>query len=332
MAAASRQQRPASSARRWWLAACCGLLAGLAQAADDAAARQWLDRMAVAVNNLSYEGTLVYRRGNQLEAMRIYHRVDDGVIRERLVSLSGPHREVLRDDQTVRCIFPDRHSVLVDTRITEPWYPIIPAEQAVDPSTRYDFRILDEERIAGMTAVQLHVRPKDGYRYGYRLWLERNTGMLLKSELLGADGRPLEQLMFTDVTIGGTITDSDLTPDVAQDGFVQVEFPRAEPTAPGTVDLARWEVGELPEGFMLSSHRHSEHNGTLEHLVYTDGLASVSVYVEPASKAERPLRGAGQMGPINMFGTERQGFAVTAVGEVPSDTVRVIATSVRRSE
>lgn len=310
------------------------LLAGAqaASAGDAQQVREWLDRMALAVTNLTYQGTLVYLRGDHLEAMRIYHRNVDGRVQERLVSLSGPQREVIRDQESVRCIFPDQQSVLVDSRITEPWFPVIPPDQAANPTGRYAFKVGGVERIAGMDAQLVHIHPRDGLRYGYRLWLERNTGMLLKSALLDATGEPLEQLMFTDIEIGANISESELRPEAVQEGFVEVEFPKSEPASRSTA-ADGWLVADLPAGFMLSGHHHGSRDGrSMEHLVFTDGLASVSVYVEKIGESAVVLNGPSQLGPINMFGLLHEGHAITAVGEVPQATVEKMANSVRQRQ
>lgn len=331
----ARTGRPAGGAILiGWLAT--GLLAGLlaepspARADEVGEARAWLDRMAMAVHHLDYRGSLVYARNDSLEAMRVYHRVRDGVVQERLVSLTGAPREVLRDADAVRCIFPDEQSVLVESRITDPWFPVIPSEQVADPGTRYDFRLGTSERVAGMEAQVLHIVPKDRLRYGYQLWLERNTGMLLKSRLIDETGRPLEQVMFTELVIGALIADADLEPSIRDDGFRLVEFARsADSGAAG--EPGDWTIADLPAGFRLQNHsqRGGQEGEDVSHMVFTDGLASVSVYVEPVAGAIAPPLGATGVGPINMFGARVRGYRVTAVGEVPSATVRLMVQAVR---
>ncbi len=307
------------------------LLASAAAAAAEAEAiGEWLDRMAMAVNNLNYRGTLVYLRGPQIDALRIFHRVDENGRRERLVALNGAHREVLRDNQSVRCIFADSQSIVVDTRIAERLFPTIPADSAALAEGRYQASFDGHERVAELDARIISILPRDGFRYGYRLWLENNTGMLLKSNLLDDRGRPLEQLMFTDIQIGGAIPDRDLTPDLPGDRYVQVEIPRLSESAGSAAEVVQWQVADVPDGFVLSSHRHGGDRQSLEHMVFSDGLASVSVYVEPARDDEPALSGHSRMGAVNMFGRRVQGFAITAVGEVPPSTVRMMATSVQR--
>lgn len=295
--------------------------------------RPWLDRMSLAVNNLNYRGTLVYLRNSRyLEAIRLYHRVEsDGTVSERMISLSGPIREVLRDETGVQALFQDRQSVIVDARVTEPWFPIIPPDQ-VDGGD-YHYSLGPTERIAGYSAQRVNVIPRDGMRYGHRLWLEKNTGMLLKSELLDEKRGAIEVLMFTDLEIGANITDSDLTPELRSEDHVQIAFPtQAEERE--LVGNTAWKFDRLPAGFMLTEHRLMEApgKGRQEHLLYSDGLASVSVYVEPVAEGERFATGARRMGALNMFGIVSNGFAITAVGEVPSSTVEEIARSARRTD
>ncbi len=162
-----------------------------AQAESTQAVKHWLDRMASAVNNLSYRGTLVYMRGDTVDAVQVMHRMDKDGMRERIVSLNGLHREVLRDENGVHCIFPESQSIVVDTRLTDRLFPSIPAEQLADPANRYSFAMGGTERVAGHECQIIEVRPLDKLRYGHRLWLEKSTGMLLKSVLLNTQGSPV---------------------------------------------------------------------------------------------------------------------------------------------
>jgi len=305
--------------------------------ADTPSAQQWLDRMALALDRLTYHGTLVYVRGQHIEAMRIWHRVDENGLQERLISLNGKTREVLRDSGSMRTILPDQKSVLITTRDNEPWYPFIAPEQIADLNGAYQFRLGTTDRVAGFDAQIVHVLPKDRYRYGYRLWLELKSGMLLKSVLLGQKATPLEQVMFTDIHIGRTLSDADLEPDTNLTGYSKKSFDNANvnelpPETSGTQKAEPWKATDLPDGFVLTGHhfRTGSHQ-LIEHLVYSDGLASVSVYVEREGERSSKLRGAGNLGAMNMFGHRILGFTVTVVGEVPSDTVKRIALSIRKA-
>ncbi len=286
---------------------------------------QWLERMASAVSNLTYRGTLVYIREDQVDALKIYHRVNDAGMQERLVSLNGSPREVLRDNDTVRCIFPDIQSVVVDTRIAERLFPTIPSNVSQLSSGSYDFLLEGEDRVAQLDAQVIVISATDKFRYGYRLWLEKNTGMLLKSSLIDVTGRPIEQLLFTDIEIGAVISDRELLPDVTSDDYIEVSLPGLQAVSQ-PVAQNNWKLTQMPAGFQSVANRQAD---TLRHLLFSDGLAAVSVYVEPAGDVSSHPSGYSQIGAMNIFGkTTNNGFAVTAVGEVPRSTLKMIVSSV----
>jgi len=295
--------------------------------AQDDRVQSWLDRMNFAVNNLTYSGTLVFVRGHEIDTLRIWHQAEGQM--ERLVSLSGLQREVWRDPNSVRCIMPEAQQVLVDTRLAEGVFPSFTAEQLA--IHRYSLTLGPVERVAGMAAQVVNIEPEDSYRYGHKLWLDRDSGMLLKSVLVDA-GVPVEQLMFTEIKIGGHIAASDLRPPLAP-GLVEVEIPQSTANQSATDSESEyWAVEDVPDGFALRSHRHSALGSDArgEHLLFSDGMASVSVYVEPKRAGRSGLTGYSRVGAVNMFGTEKSGFNVTAVGEVPSATVKKMAESVDR--
>ncbi|MFK7958554.1 MAG: MucB/RseB C-terminal domain-containing protein [Lysobacterales bacterium] len=286
---------------------------------------EWLDRMASAVSNLTYRGTLVYIRADQVDSMRIYHRVDQSGMRERLVSLNGSPREVLRDNDSVRCIFPDSQSVVVDTRIAERLFPTIPSNLSELSADSYRFSLDGEDRVAQLEAQVIRIAATDKYRYGYRLWLEKNTGMLLKTSLIDARGRAIEQMLFTDIDIAAVIPDRELLPDVSSDGYVEVTLPGLK-AIPASVGKGTWGVKQLPAGFRAVANRQAD---TLNHLLFSDGLATISVYVEPVGDRAGHPSGYSQIGAMNIYGaTTGAGYAVTAVGEVPRNTLKMIVSSV----
>jgi sigma-E factor negative regulatory protein RseB len=305
---------------------CCSQLA----LADSA--RHWLDRMSGALKTLDYDGTFVYQHGGKLDVMRIVHRVDAGGRRERLVSLTGSAREVLRDDRSVTCIMPDNKSVMIgQSRPPQP-FPVVPEDLAMI-SQNYLLEDEGDDRMIGFRARVIAVTPKDQFRYGYRFWIEQDSRMMLRSDLTGEDGTAIEKVMFTALDIGIDIPASDLQPSLTGDGFSwnrQTELNAAQDPAHGQPG---WAVRELPAGFMLTDFRRRrlhEQGGEAEHMVYSDGLATVSVYVEQALPETAPFTGLSTMGAMNAYGAVVEGYQVTVVGEVPVATVRMIATSVRR--
>ncbi len=309
------------------------LLAAAGQAAAQDSARQWLDEMSSALQTLDYDGTFVYLHDGRLDAMRIIHQVSDGGQRERLVSLTGSAREVLRDDKAVTCIKPDNKSVMIGKSRPRPPFPVLPKDLG-NASHYYNIEDVGDDRMAGYNARVIAITPKDEFRYGYRFWIEQNTRMLLKYDLSGPDGVPIEQVMFTRIGIGADIPQSALQPSLTGDGYTwhrQEEVRGSPVTDPGK---SGWQVGELPDGFMLTNFqqkRMREDGETAEHMVFSDGLATVSVYIEKRAHEDASLAGLSSMGAMNAYGLMVEGYQVMVVGEVPPATVRMIAHSLGRA-
>ena len=286
--------------------------------------RETLMRISRAARNLSYDGKFVYQRGTQLDAVRIVHRVDGEKVRERLVSLSGSPREVIRDDNVITCYLPDENSVLVEHRkASAKSFPSLLPEKLPDIESNYVVEFGKPDRIAGRDTQTVIIRPRDNLRYGYRLWADRETGLLLKTDLMDRRGAVLEQFMFTQVEIGSQIADTDLEPEISGNNLVwHREDVR---TGPVVAKKQHWVVNAVPKGFMLTSEiarivpiggRH------VQHLVYSDGLAAVSIFIEKLDKGAEPaVKGASRMGAVHAFGRMVGDHHITVVGEVPAGTV-----------
>ena len=306
-------------------------LAGQVFAGEDA--RAWLDKMSDALKSLDYDGTFVYHHGGMLEAMRIIHRVDDGGQRERLVSLTGSAREVLRDGRIVTCILPDNKSVTVGQGRPPQPFPVVP-ENLGKISRYYQLEDEGDDRMVGYKARVIAVKPKDKFRYGYRFWIENESGMLLKSDLTGVDGTPIEQVMFTSLAVGIDIPAAHLEPSLTGDEYTWYRQSDIGRTPDTPVSESAWVVGRLPNGFMLTNYQRSrmhEQAGDAEHMVFSDGMATVSVYVEKSVTGATAFTGLSSMGAMNAYGALIDGFQVTVVGEVPPATVEMMATSVTRT-
>jgi sigma-E factor negative regulatory protein RseB len=157
---------------------------GLAFAGDSSQAREWLERMTTAMSQMSYQGTFVYVRDEKVETMRITHLTDDNGVRERIYSVSGPHREVIRDRKGVRCVLEDSASVVEDQVVSSSYFPELPLSIIDGEASGYRLETGGEARIAGHIARRVSISPEDNFRYGYDLWLEEQTGLLLKWILL----------------------------------------------------------------------------------------------------------------------------------------------------
>ncbi len=291
--------------------------------------REWLSRVTRAGETLNYEGTFVYRHGNQMEAVHIIHKSDSDGEHERMISLNGVAREVIRNNDNVTCILPDNKSVVVDNHGPETKLPSIPSDLS-RIGQHYDFIFEGYERVASRQARRVMIRPKDNFRYGYRLWIDDAFELLLGSELLDAQGDAVEQIMFTELRPYEKIDAERLKPNIIGKEYTWVTDKDNKASAPMPMDDG-WRAEKMPEGFMLS-HRNKHHlpdnRMPVEHIVYTDGLAWVSVYIEKIDAQNESLRGASSMGAVNAYGRVMGNYHVTAVGEVPLSTVQLISNSV----
>ena len=305
----------------------CSIATPVAASADDDVF-QWLERMAAAMNQMNYQGTFVYMRDDNVESMRITHIIDDQGIHERLVSVSGVPREVVRDAKGVRWISGEDHTVLANSAANRKFFPELPLGDPEQAAESYHFRFGDDERIAGHSTRRVDIVPKDQYRYGYSLWLERQSNLLLQWELTGTAGETLARLMFTDLKMGSEVDTSELRAISSSDASGPMD---SAPVAQGrNVTSPRLvEPSSLPPGFRLSSSRlqKSQHDETFEHLIYSDGIAAVSIYIEDAEPDSEMSLGLSKLGPTHVLTRELNGELITVLGDVPAATVKLIGES-----
>jgi sigma-E factor negative regulatory protein RseB len=307
-----------------------GCLACGAAWADEPA--RWLERMNEALATRNYAGTFSHWQEGQVEMLRITHRVQDGVVSEHLASLDGSGREFIRTGDQLTCYLPDKRTVVVEQRPQQEPLMAFPAVSQ-ETASFYDIREVQRTRFNRRDTHLITVSPKDEYRYGYRLWIDDKTAMPLKTQLCDAQGRVIEQIVFADLTLSSHIADAAFKPEVSTEGFQWVRAPaplRGPP--PGTPG---WTATRLPPGFRMtvrSVQTLPGSAGPVDHLVFTDGVASVSVFVEIQQGAPGAPPGVAEsamVGSSSAFSAFVDGHKVTAVGEVPPATVQAIATQVK---
>jgi sigma-E factor negative regulatory protein RseB len=297
--------------------------------ADPRDAAAWLERMSEAMRNLNYQGTFVYLHDNQLESMRIVHARDGQGERERLLSLNGEAREILRDEHYLTCIWPGTQSVVVDKARQATPLPAWTSETLAGLEPHYRLELGDSDRIAGMPAQRIDILPKDQYRYGYRMWLDTDSALLLKSDMLDETGQVVEQVMFTSLEIVEDPGALDLNPPEIAPTYRWYE--RSGETELLNDEAQAWNM-QMPQGFRLDSNRvvgGEDDPAPVQQMVLTDGLASVSVFIEPLIDNEPRLQGISHMGAVNAFGSLLPEHHVTVVGEVPPATVELLGSTIR---
>ncbi len=318
--------------RRMFALALAGVavLGGPGAAAAEPTARDWLERMTEALATRDYEGLFIHTAGNQSETMRIIHRMEGGRSVERLVSLDGNGREIVRTPGEVHLYMPDRRVVLVEPRQDEG--SLLKALPAPGPQldALYTLELHKGHRLLGREVRVVDVRPRDQYRYGYRLWLDEHSAMPLRSEVRDASGATVEAIHFTQLAIDEPIDPKDLQPAVDTIGFQWIRAGRRAERRAAAPPTAGWLPRKMPPGFRLVVSRSQPVPGSpipMQHLIFSDGFASVSVFIEPAPETGPAPPEAATVGSANAFTTQMSGHVVTAVGEVPPETVRDIATS-----
>jgi len=307
-----------------WLAVSMTTLTAVAQDAQD-----WLTRMSHAVEELSYQGTFVHMQGGDAETLHITHLNDNGRISERILALDGVAREIIRNGDEVQCILPDRRAVLLDeSRDVSPLVSALPT-YSDELRRHYEFTLHETARVVERQTQIVSIKPMDGFRYGYMLWLDQDTAMPLKSQLIDEQGNVLEQILFTRLEISDSIPRSAVEPTIDTEGFTMFRPPAA---VSQTEETLRLRASRLPGGFALSAATHGPIAGSpypVDHLVYSDGLATVSVFIEDPKSTPEVAEGHSRVGSANAFSLTLNGRQVTAVGEVPRRTVESIAISLR---
>src|SRR6202048_4519476 len=256
------------------------MVVATAVAAEEPA--QWLERMNQALTTRNYDGTFSHWHGGKVEMLRIIHRVQDGAVAERLVSLDGSGREFIRSGPDLVCYLPDKKTVLVERRPADE--SLLGGFPAVNPQTAsfYDIQEVARTRLNRRDTHLITVTPKDEFRYGYRLWIDESTGMPLKTQLCDGRGRVIEQIVFASLTLSSRIPDSALQPEVSNAGFqwLRNESPRAK-QSPENASLV-WNALKLPPGFKMAARSAQTMPGStdpLSHLVFSAGMASGSVFL-----------------------------------------------------
>ncbi len=289
---------------------------------------QWLERMNQALVGRNYDGTFSHWHGGHVEMLRIIHRFQDGTVSERLASLDGSGREFIRTGATLSCYLPDRRTVVVEQHAPQQslvGFPMLTDESA----SFYDIREVGHTRLNHHETHIITVSPRDEFRYGYRLWIDDATAMPLKTQLCDARGQVIEQIVFASLQLPGHIPDAAFRPEVSTAGF---QWLRNDPMMPPPAAALAWSAMRLPPGFRMAVRSVQILPGSanaVEHLVFTDGFATVSVFVERQAGAVGPPAAEAAVGSSSAFSTVVDGHKITAVGEVPPATVRFIASQVK---
>lgn len=295
-----------------------------------------LKRIQFAAQRLNYSGTFVYQQANQIRTSRITHILSGKNEIEKLEVLDGKPREYIRNNDDVACYVPEAKTVLIEKRVTRDVFPAIFTANPSDLVDYYTLKIGETGRVAGHDCQAVILEPKDKLRYGYKLWVDRATGLLLKAQTIDIKNELLEQISFTQVEIG-KINHSRVKPSFANTNGWHIENSLMSP-----VSFSRWSVAP-PPGFKkiqevkrLISDMPNAGPAVIQHgmsmqrevsqIVFSDGLAAISVFIEPGLQSRS--EGTMQQGAMNITGRRYGDYWLTVVGEVPSAAIRQVSNSI----
>lgn len=298
----------------------------LADGAPSMDALGWLQKTAAAAHRLNYVGTFVYQRNNRTETSRITHLADEAGEHEKLEVLDGPPREIIRNNDEVLCYLPDSKTVTLNKLKAGKSFPALLPSQFHGVGENYLVKLGERERVAGHECQVITLESNDAFRYGHRICADIATGLPLKAVVMNEKNDLVDQFFFTQITIGGMIDRNQFKPSAALKK-VGHDAAQGEVMPPD----ANWIVAQAPPGFrkiLEMKRRLPGKKAAVNHVVFSDELAAVSVFIEPQASAEKPVQGLSSQGAIHVYGKSVASHQVTVLGEVPAITVMQIGNSI----
>lgn len=300
-------------------------LASFSSSAEQPAAEalHLLQKVASSAQKLTYTGVFVYQNGVRSETSRITRLIEDGDEFERLEVLDGSPREVVRRNDEVSCYLPDDKMLIVERRNARQFFPTLMPGNLGGLTEHYLIRKGETGRVAGVTSRLLVIEPKDGYRYGHQFWIEPDTGLLLKASLIGEGGAVLESFAFTEVKIGGPISRTmvQARAQSASGGWQVQRINSIELRA----DDGQWVFRNPLPGFRrISGMKRKLRPDAPEstQLIFSDGLAALSIFLEPLDGRSREEPSTFSVGAVNVYKRQVADHQVIVMGDVPVAALR----------
>ena len=301
-----------------------------AQDAATTEALEWLKKIADSSRTVSYSGTVVYQHGSRVETSRVIHYVNSaGGVFEKLATLDGPPREIVRANDHVTAFIPDARLVLVELRSTR-HMPVMLPDKLSDLTQQYNVRKLDSDRMGGLQCVWIVVSPKDKLRYGRKFCAELVSGLPLRAQVFDENQQVIESFGFSELTLGGQFSRDQVSS--RYEALANTQKWRVDRSALNIMEQAAdtgWTVSNLPVGFRKAMEVKRTIAGrplAMPHLVYSDGMAAISVFVEPKVR-ELPAKPLTSQGAVHIYKRVLGEYVVTVLGEAPAATVMQIANS-----
>lgn len=290
----------------------------------------WLTKVAEAPRQHNYQGTFVYYADGIIETSRIVHVTDAKGEREKIEVLDGVARVVIRNEEEMKCYFPDSKTVVTERRWFRKFFPDILPQPFEDVNASYVAKKGKKERIAGRYSQVIFLEPRDNLRYGHRIWVDINTGLALKMAIVD-DNRKLEQFSFAELKIG-----DDVGTQLLNSSYSEMATEWKNHNLMTSVLSKReleWQLRELPAGFRIIIEMKRNLAGKsvrVDHIALTDGIATVSIFIRPMLDGKSPHVSGflSTRGATNIYVRAIDDHMVTTVGEVPLETVQLIGDAV----
>ena len=316
---------------RGWAALGWAVLATVSVRVDaEEVSADWAMRIVHAYDRLSYQGVFVYLKNGSLETMEVVHSAADGG-QTRLISLNGEVTEIHRHGDQMTRYLPQRGFYIEGLRWSNPFFSSVP-EDISRIAAHYTIQSGALDRVAGRECQRVEVKPRDALRYGYQLCVDRDTALVLDARLMGEQGQVRQEVMFTQLLLEKQIDPALLAPGMNTSKLKRYVVTTHTHGVNGG-DARTWDVTAPPSGYRLvfgGDHSLPNGGGEQEHLVYSDGLSAISVFIDAGPIRGKPIVGQTSRGSMNAYGDVRDGHQVLVVGEVPYAALKAMADSLHR--
>ncbi len=306
-------------------------ISAVSAAENPLTAKQILQKMAKAMEVSDYQGTVVFLKNDKLEAMKYFHTVEKNKEQERLVSLNSPPREIVRNSDEITCLYKLTRQVIVDHRPYEHSFIVDVPKNLDEQDASYQFEVVGEEDVAMLPSYVVAIQPKDDFRYIRKIWIAKEQFLPMKALVYDISGAVLEQVVFTEMQVN-----KQPPIKVVESAGVPSPSRGAVSATPSPSNQASFEVTALPQGFkqiFFSRKPLHQPDQPVDHLMLSDGFASVSVYLESKKTDTAPEsrlpEGIHSVGAINSMSRTLADSQLTVLGEVPAATVKYISEGVK---
>lgn len=295
---------------------------------------EWLTRMQEASRQRAYTGTLVVSAGSVMSASRIWHVCDGVQQMERIETLTGAPRTTIRRNNEVITFVPDAKTAWIEERESLGLFPDLLRTPANAIPKYYEVRETGVQRVAGHLADVVEILPRDPLRFGFRIWSEQKTGLVVKLQTLGEKDVVLEQLAYSELQLDAPVRMDKLRKMMKDTRGYEVYRPVVKKTTP---EAEGWQFKDVAPGFLrMSCHTRdasesTEVSSVPMQCIFSDGLASVSLFVEPLDARRHGAETSAVMGATHSLGMRLGNHWLTVLGEVPPVTLQRFAQALQRT-